>query len=516
VHATCASLAPSPHRRGEIWASTDDGLVHVTRDDGESWQNVTPPEMPELAYVGCIEISPHDADTIYLAATRYKLADYKPYLFRSTDGGQTFQSIKGDFPGDEITREVRADPARKGLLFVGTETGVYCSLTDGQSWMRMGGGLPVVPVYDLKIKGTDLVAGTHGRSFWILDDITPLRGLIDDGRGCQLFQPREAVRTKLHFGALRSLRPSGVAHALAPGLGAGIRTFRKPDGTSGREYLDVGENPPNGAVVHYWLDEGVSGPVSLAFHDEEGTAIASFRSDDSTLPAAKRPSVRPGLNRFVWDLKYPGPEALDIGLTPPRNKPLAAWADPPAGPTVVPGRYRVELSLGSETMTAEFSVVKDPRLSTTPEDYRRQFELLRELTASLGKVNATVNRIRRLKHRLSVLAVGSEGGEHDLAAEAKAVGEKLTAVEAVLVDVHRESERDVLRNPARLSDTLLALISTVSLADNAPTQQAATVSGEIMAQVDAEIGEFERLATTEVAALNRLALGREVEAASGG
>ena len=167
-------------------------------------------------------------------------------------------------------------------------------------------------------------------------------------------------------------------------------------------------------------------------------------------------------------------------------------------------------------MTAEFSVVKDPRLSTTPEDYRRQFELLRELTASLGKVNATVNRIRRLKHRLSVLAVGSEGGEHDLAAEAKAVGEKLTAVEAVLVDVHRESERDVLRNPARLSDTLLALISTVSLADNAPTQQAATVSGEIMAQVDAEIGEFERLATTEVAALNRLALGREVEAASGG
>ena len=218
----------------------------------------------------------------------------------------------------------------------------------------------------------------------------------------------------------------------------------------------------------------------------------------------------------MWDLKYPGPEALDIGLTPPRNKPLAAWADPPAGPTVVPGRYRVELSLGSETMTAEFSVVKDPRLSTTPEDYRRQFELLRELTASLGKVNTTVNRIRRLKHRLWALAGGPEDGEHDLTAEAEAVAAKLTAVEAVLVDIHRESERDVLRNPARLSDTLLALISTVSLADNAPTQQAATVSGEIMAQVDAEIGEFERLATTEVAALNRLALGREVEAASGG
>jgi len=139
VHATCASLVPSPHRRGEIWASTDDGLVHVTRDDGKSWQNVTPAGMPELAYVGCVEISPHDPDTIYVAATRYKLADYKPYLFRTTDGGRTFASINGDFPGGEITRVVRADPARKGLLFVGTETGVYCSLNDGQNWMRMGG-----------------------------------------------------------------------------------------------------------------------------------------------------------------------------------------------------------------------------------------------------------------------------------------------------------------------------------------------------------------------------------------
>jgi hypothetical protein len=385
VHATCASLVPSPHRRDEIWASTDDGLVHVTRDDGKSWQNVTPPGMPELAYVGCVEISPHDADTIYLAATRYKLADYKPYLFRSTDGGRTFASINGDFPSGEITRVVRADPARKGLLFVGTETGVYCSLNDGRSWMRMGGGLPVVPVYDLKIKGTDLVAGTHGRSFWILDDITPLRGLVDGSHGSRLFQPRTTVRTKLHFGALRSLRPSGVAHALAPGVGGGIRTFRKPDGTSGREYLDVGENPPNGAIVYYWLDEGVSSPVSLAVYDEGGAAIANFRSDDSSLPAAKRPSVSPGLNRFVWDLKYPGPETLDTGLAPLRNKPLAEPADPPAGPTVVPGQYRVEMSLGSQTMAAEFSIVKDPRLSTTPEGYRQQFELVRELTASLGR-----------------------------------------------------------------------------------------------------------------------------------
>jgi len=182
----------------------------------------------------------------------------------------------------------------------------------------------------------------------------------------------------------------------------------------------------------------------------------------------------------------------------------------------VPGRYRVEMSLGLETMAAEFSVVKDPRLSTILEDYRQQFALVRELTSALGKVNAAVNRIRRLKHRLSALAEGLEDDKHGIAAQTKAMAEKLTAVEAVLVDVHRESDRDVLRNPAGLNDTLLDLISTVSLSDTAPTKSTAAVSTEIMARVNAEIGKLERLAATEVAAVNRLALEREAEAASGG
>ena len=507
VHATCASVAPSPHRPEEIWASTDDGLVHVTRDGGKTWDNVTPPGMPELAYVGCVEISRHGPDTIYLAATRYKLADYRPYLFRSTDGGRHFESINGDFPQGEITRVVRADPVRKGLLFAGTETGVYVSLNDGRNWNRMGGGLPVAPVYDLKIKDGDLVAATHGRSFWILDDITPLRSAVDGKKGVRLFEPRTTVRTKLHFGTLRNLRPSGVAFGICMGLGGGIRTFRKPDGTSGREYLDVGENPPNGAIIYYWLDDGAPGPVALTIRDAAGTEIATLRSDDAALAAAKRPPVRPGLNRYVWDLKYPGPERLDVSLAPPRNKPLAEPSDPPSGPTVVPGRYRLELSVGSEKTAAEFAIVKDPRLSTTPEGYRAQFDLWRSLTGSLGKVNATVNQIRRLKRRLGVLAEGTNGAR-ELADKAAAVTQQLSAVEAVLVDVHRQSDRDVLRNPAGLNDTLVDLINTISVADTAPTAQAAAVSKVIMTRVDVEVGKAERLFENEVAAVNRLALER--------
>jgi hypothetical protein len=314
---------------------------------------------------------------------------------------------------------------------------------------------------------------------------------------------------------LRGLRPSGVAHGVAPGVGGGIRTFRKLDGSSGREYLDVGENPPNGAIIYYWLDdENVAGPISLAFRDDTGALIARFRSDDLSVPVAKRPSARPGLNRFVWDLKYPGPEALDLSLALPRNPPLAEPADPPSGPTVVPGRYRVEMSAGSQIMATDFSVVKDPRLSTAPEAYRQQFELLWELTASLGRVNATVNNIRRLKHRLSVLAGGSEGAAHDLAARSAAAVEQLAAVEAMLVDVHRESRRDVLRNPAGLNDTLVGVINTVSISDTAPTTQAAAVAKEVMARVDAEIGKIERLITTEIAAVNRSALEQGVAASS--
>ncbi len=500
VHATCASLVESPHRRGEIWAATDDGLVHVTRDDGKSWHNVTPPDMPKLAYVGCVELSAHDADTAYLAATRYKLADYRPYLFRTTDGGRTWQSVNGNFPEGEITRVVRADPVRPGLLFVGTETGIFFSPNDGSHWARMQGGLPVAPVYDLKLKGSDLVAGTHGRSFWILDDITPLRDPTETAAGLKLFAPRTTIRTKLHFGALRNVG-SGISFAVASGIGGGIRSFERPDGTPGREYLDVGENPPNGAIIYYRLDDSPSDPLTLTFRDAAGQPIVSFRSDDASLPAQRRPTTRPGLNRFVWDLKYPGPAKLDPALAPPRNKPLAKDADPTPGPTVVPGDYQVELALGPEKRTANFAIVKDPRLATTPDAYGQQFALLRELTFSLGRLNSAVNRIRRIKRALAILAEPHE----DLAAKAKTLTDHLASIEGVLVDVHRQSARDVLRNPAGLDDTLIDLINTVAVSDNAPTVSASEVSREVMAHVDAELAKLDALAAGELAALNRLA-----------
>ncbi len=506
IHATCACVVESPHRAGEIWASTDDGLVHVTRDDGNAWKNVTPKAMPELAYVGCVELSAHDADTIYLAATRYKLADYKPYLFRSTDGGRSWKSIKGDLPANEITRVVRADPVAKGLLYVGTETGIFFSLDDGEHWTRMAGGLPVVPIYDLKLKDTDLVAATHGRSFWILDDVTGLRGLAAKGnsggrKSTRLFAPRTAIRTKLHWSAGANVR-GGIAYGPAFGIDGSTVIVERPDGTRVREHLDVGENPPNGAIVYYWLAEEAKEAVTLTFRDSAGRKITSYASDAKDAPPARRPGTKAGLNRFVWDMKYPGPTKLDYGLAPPRPKPLAPDPENPPGPTVVPGSYGVDLAVGAKVQSATFAVEKDPRLGTTTADYAAQFALHKELVASLSKLKQALNRLRRMKRQLGDVAERTAKPERALRNRAVAIGQKLSAIERIMVDPERKSVRDVLRNPAGLNDTLFDMIAMTTTADAAPTSQTKAVSREVMDKVDGEIAKFEALVKGEVADLN--------------
>jgi photosystem II stability/assembly factor-like uncharacterized protein len=503
VHATCACVVESPHRRGEIWASTDDGLVHVTRDAGKAWKNVTPKALPELAYVGCVEISPHDADTIYLAATRYKLADYKPYLFKSRDGGRNWKSIKGDLPADEISRVVRADPVRRGLLYIGTESGVFFSLDDGAHWTRMAGGFPVVPVYDLKLKDSDLIAATHGRSFWVLDDVTALRGMADGRKSTRLFAPRTAIRTKLHWSAGANVR-GGIAYGPAFGIDGSMLVVDKPDGSKGREFLDVGENPPNGAIVYYWLAEDAKQPVVLTFRDGAGRKIVAYSSDDKAAPPQRRPGTKRGLNRFVWDLKYPGPTKLDPALAPPRPKPLVPDIENPSGPTVVPGSYGVDLAVGAKSWSAKFTVAKDPRLATSAAAYAAQFALHRELIAYLSKLKEAVNRLRRMKRQLGELGSNSHKPPRPLRTRTKALIERLSAIESILVDPKRLSARDVLRNPAGLNDTLLDMIAMTTTADAAPTTQTKAVSKEIMEKIDEQIAKFDALVARDIAPLNAM------------
>ena len=510
VHATCSCLAISRHRKREIWASTDDGLVHVTRDDGKNWHNVTPRDMPELAYVGCVEISAHDPDTVYVAATRYKLSDYRPHLFVTRDGGKTWRSIVGDLPVDEITRVVRADPVRAGLLFAGTETGVFFTLDDGRHWVRMKGGLPVVPVYDLKIKGSDLVAATHGRSFWILDDISPLReykpARANVQRQVQLITPRDTIRTRLAWSAGTTYSKKGVSYGPAFGVGGSSELVQLADGRKVRRFLDVGENPPNGAIIYYLLPQGFTGPVKLSILDARGQEIRSWASDDTALDAAKRPGTQEGLNRFVWDLKHRGPPKPDVSLVERRNRPLAEETDEIPGPTAAPGAYAVALEAGGKRLQASFTVLKDPRLKTPQRAFDQQLALLKRLYTALTELNLSVNRLRVLKRQLrdliKLLAKDDVAREDGLLEDAESVSAMLEAVEGVLLDPKRESPRDVLRHAGGLSDELSDLISLVAIADAAPTSQAVQISDEVIARVNAQLAGLDSIVANELKTLN--------------
>ena len=476
-YGTCASLVESPHSPGEIWVSTDDGRVQKRPREGADWQDVTPPDMPEFSYIGCVEISPQDADTVYLAATRYKLSDYRPYLWRSGDGGASWERISDSLPQDEITRVLRADPKHPGLLFVGTETGVFWSRDDGVGWERMKGGLPVVPVYDLRIKDSDLVAATHGRSFWIADDIAPLRDLPSQiRRRPHLLTPRPAIRTRLNWSAglfSREGKDYGPVFGL-PGT-ACITTLL--DGTKQYQYLDCGENPPAGAILNYRLAEEAS-EVSITIQNAKGRRVAEFRSADS-LPGG--PTGRAGLNRFVWNLTHDAPVRLDPGLANLRYLPFAPEeGGDPSGPLAVPGDYTVAVRAdGRRSMNAQLTIRPDPRLSTTDEDYAALHALHARILDGLSKLNDAVNRLRTLRREL-----GTDAGK---------LRGQLDRIEGELVNLEKETPDDMLRHRAGLDDTLKELAWLVRIADARPPQQAGEVADEELARLNKLLAEFKTL-----------------------
>ena len=392
---------------------------------------------------------------------------------------------------------------------MGTETGVFFTLDDGRHWTRMG-GLAVAPVYDIKVKHGDLIVATHGRSFWVLDDISPLRQLADRTQEVQLVKPRDTVRVRLSWSAGSSYGKAGISYGPAFGIGGGSEPATLPDGSSTRVFLDVGEGRPNGAIVYYWLPKGFKGAVRLVFSDARGRVVRSLASDDTAVPAAKRPGTRPGLNRYVWDLKHQGPNRLDPALVERKNTPFAAESEELAGPTVPPGAYTVQVDAGGKTLQAGFAVVKDPRVKASQRAFDQQFELLRALHDKWSQLNDGVNRIRRLKRQLRDISQRA-AGQADIVKRAQQTRDALQAVEASLVCVPRESPRDVLRYPAGLDDTLGDCISVVAIADEAPTTQARQVSQETMDRVDALLARLDAIVAKDVPALNALLARAQVQ-----
>jgi photosystem II stability/assembly factor-like uncharacterized protein len=487
---TIFTVMESPVEKGVIWTGSDDGLVYITRDGGKNWQNVTPKDMPEWIQVNSIEASPHAAGAAYIAATMYKWDDFRPYLYKTTDYGKTWKKITSGIPDGAFTRVIREDPNRRGLLYAGTETGVYVSFDDGENWQSLQLNLPVVPITDLAVhkREKDLVAATQGRAFWILDDLPVLYQIADAAKAdVYLFKPEDTYRI------------SGGGGGQAPRAA-------------------VGENPPSGAVIYYYLKNKPAGDVTLEIEDSAGKLIRKFSSaapqqpastsveeEEFTPRAQSRVTAEAGLNRFVWDLRYPDAT---------RFPGMILWAGEMRGPRAVPGTYQVRLTVDGKSMQQSFEVKKDPRVQASQEDLAKQFDLLIKIRDKLSQTNSAIIRIRDARKQIEEIAnrVKDQPEAHNIADAAKSLAAKLTAVEEELYQTKNQSSQDPLNFPIKLNNKLAALAGVVALGDAAPTEQAYAVYRELTDKIDAQLTKLDQIMRDDLAAFNRLVREQNIPA----
>jgi photosystem II stability/assembly factor-like uncharacterized protein len=378
------TIAPSPKDVNLIWAGTDDGLIHLTRDGGAHWQDVTPPELTPWSKVSLIEASHFDTGTAYAAINRFRLDDLQPHIYRTRDGGKNWTEIIARLPDRAVVNAVREDPKTNGLLYAGTELGVFVSFDDGDHWQSLQLNLPVTSVRDLVIHDNDLIVGTHGRSFWILDDITPLRQISKAAAQMFLFAPATAVRWRWNRNTDTPLPPE----------------------------IPAGQNPPDGAIVDYILPANVSGPATLEIYNANQKLIRRYSSDDQpdvteaelqrdlNVPTywVRMPEIlpaTPGMHRFIWDLRYPPPKALE------HEYPISAiyknTPRVPRGALVIPGRYTVKLTAGGQTYAQPLTVVMDPRIKIPAAGLEQQLTLSLKLTELMTEDFDALSRERSAK-----------------------------------------------------------------------------------------------------------------------
>lgn len=504
IYATVFTFAEAPTEKGVLWAGSDDGLLHVSRNGGSSWEaaNVPGSLLGEFALMSLIHPSEHVRGKAYLAANRYMSGDRKPYLFKTTDYGRTWTPITNGIPADEYCRVVRDDPEQPGLLFAGTERGIYVSFNDGANWQKLNQNLPITPIRDLQIhkREKDLVVATHGRSFWIMDDITPLRELAKQGangltaaRKPMLFAPRHAYR-------------------MEGGNGGGYSSAR-----------NEGENAENGVLLRYFLPDRPAKELRLQFLTLKGDTIISYsdRKDKRGKPLTiskefyediklKRPGTlpaQPGLNQFVWDMRYPDAVAVE-GLN-------VMWSGDGIGAKAVPGRYRVRLLLGDSLVAEQpIEIRKDPRLNVTDAEYAEQFAFVQQCNNKLSDAHRGINQLRAIRAAVNgyMGAVKDSTLTKKFATVTKPMLAELDSLEALLMQPKAKAPQDVLAHPIRLNDKLAGLASMMANADGKPTKAAHAVYADLARQIDAALTKLKDVTGKQVPAFNQLVTEQKIPA----
>jgi hypothetical protein len=486
------AVAPSPKDINVIWAGTDDGLIHVTKDGGKNWKNVTPPAIDSWSKISQIDASHFDVNTAYVAVNRIRLDDQKPHVYRTTDGGTSWQEIVTGLP-DGPVNTVKEDPQKRGVLFAGTELAVFFSLNDGNSWQPLRLNMPATSIRDLVIHNDDVVVGTHGRSFWILDDITLLRQLGETviNSPVHLFAPQVAYRVQRNVNTDTPL------------------PIEEP----------AGQNPPDGAIINYYLKDTPTTPVTIEITDRNGQVVRRFSSDDKPTPVnmndypvteywLRPPQVlvaRAGMQRFVWDLKYAPPAAFGHGF------PISAiYRDTPVyplGPPVMPGSYTVKLTANGKTLTQHLTVKMDPRVTTPVQDLTTQFTLSLDAYKGMQQTFDGVEQIRKLRAQIRAAIERADRGP---------LAEALGALDKKAGAIGGEGRGDGgspglpggtidMREPnlTRLNGGFSSLLEHLQSADMAPTQPMLTAATELQKTLKKLLADWEALKTTDVAAINQ-------------
>ncbi len=484
-------VAESPHEAGTIWAGTNDGRVQLTRDGGANWSDVTP-DFPAEGMVNMLEISPHDPGKVFVVFTRYKFDDFTPHVYRTTDYGANWEHVADGFADEAWVRVVREDPVRKGLLYAGTETGVYISFDDGSRWEKWQLNLPIVPVTDLVVHDTDLVAATQGRAFWILDDLSPVRQLTDEvAADVHLFAPRDAVLVNW-------------------------------DGGFGGDGPRAGESPPSGALIYYTVGEGVGETageaagerggepegqaVTIEILDGSGEVVRTYATDaDNDTAEETATSIdapRPGLNRIVWDFRRDTIEAIPglfVYNTPPEGLP---------GRVVPPGDYTVRLTVDGESFTEMLHVAADPRKTATAAQYGAQDRFLAEAGVLLVDVNESLIQIRSARRQIEgvIERMADADADEDTAATVSDSGEelieKIDEWEGVITQTRQETFQDVVNFPNKFNAQIIALLQSVDGTEPPVTAGAGTRLVDLQAQWEQHRVSLETLLGEDLEAFN--------------
>ncbi|PQV45259.1 sortilin (neurotensin receptor 3) [Jejuia pallidilutea] len=463
-YCTIFAAQESPLKEGLLWVGSDDGLIHVTQDGGKNWTNVTPKGMPDWMMINSIEPSVFNAGTCYVAGTKYKTGDFTPYLYKTTNYGKSWTKITNGIAPEHFTRVLREDPKRKGLLYAGTETGMYISFDDGKNWKPFQLNLPIVPITDLTIKNNSLIVATQGRSLWILDDLTVLHQLHDLKYSNQLtlFKPKDAYR--MRGGTLKNSKTSGTNH-------------------------------PNGVVTYFNIKDfdEQKDTVSLTYFNMKGDTIKTFSTANKKKDKLE---VKKGANQFVWDMMYEGTEKLEG---------MILWWASLDGPKAVPGSYKVTLNKNGESVSQPFTILADPRAESDLADMQAQFNFIKDVNNTMDKAHKTIKKIRNINKQLLAFEKQYKGDNtvKDLLDKAKALQKDFKSIEEALYQTKNKSAQDPLNFPIRLTNKLGHLNALVSMGDFAPTEQDIAVKNELTQKINKELSTFNALLSNEIKAFNQ-------------